>query len=365
MKKIGVVTWFISHNYGTNLQAYALTQTLRQLNYDVRMILPEENSEKSFKQNIFSIISKLGLKDLIIRLNLKGIQRAKLDKFIRKNFSSVTIKPKKYPEILENFPVFITGSDQIWNPNYVSPFLLLDFAGNNKRIAYASSIGVSSLPENKKDLYKKCLSKFKHISLREKSGCEIVKALLPSKDVKQMIDPTFLLTKSAWASFANEAIIEFNLPDKYMLVYLIGNNDFYYEYVNSIASVNNCKIIIIKSIENETFSIPGAIHYKHSGPNEFVKLIMNSQCVCTDSFHACALSLNFSKQFYILKRFKDTDHLSQNARLYDLLDHYGLKDRIIESKIIPEKPIDYSQIQLKLSSEREYALQYIVNSIEY
>lgn len=36
--KIGIITWFTYENYGTKLQAVALQQYLRNLNYEVQLI---------------------------------------------------------------------------------------------------------------------------------------------------------------------------------------------------------------------------------------------------------------------------------------------------------------------------------------
>lgn len=366
MKKIGIVTWFVSHNYGTNLQAYALFKILSQLGYDCKLIF-EENKPKCLKDYITTLFSILGIKDLLINLKIKGIQRKKLYDFITKDLKVIKVRStSQHKKLSCIFDIFISGSDQIWNPNYVSPFLLLAFANNNKRIAYATSIGVDSLPPDLIPFYRKHLSKFSHISIREKRGCELIKSFMPSSNIRQVLDPTFLLEPKDWNAFGKKAKLEFIPPSKYMLVYLIGKNEYYVKAVKQISSLDtNIATIVISSTENNSLLIPGAFHYKQGGPKEFINLIEHAECICTDSFHACAISINLTKQFYVFKRFNDKDQSSQNSRIYDLLGHYGLLDRLIESNhSLPDK-IDYDPIQKLLSSERKDCISYLVNSIEY
>lgn len=366
MKKVGIVTWFNSLNYGTNLQAYALFKALKALGYDANLILPMDSPKTSVKSKLLYLAERLHLKDLVIRMNLKGLQRKKLLEFISSDLEVIKFNSEKHiQKYLKIFSVFITGSDQIWNPGYVTPFLLLDFAGNNKRISYASSIGVDAIPENMADFYRTHLEKFSHISLREKKGGEIVKNLVPHKSVTQVLDPTFLLTPMEWNEFAANCSIEFSIPQKYILVYLIGNNDDYASTVLSLASlIPGSEVIVVKSAENESFSLPSAIIYRDGGPREFIKLISEATLVCTDSFHACALSINLSKDFYVLKRFSDVDKKSQNSRIFDLLTNYGLNNRLIEGSLQEIQPIDYTLAQTKLNAERITCKEYLINAIE-
>ena len=87
--------------------------------------------------------------------------------------------------------------------------------------------------------------------------------------------------------------------------------------------------------------------------------------VCTDSFHATALSINLSKDFVELLRFKDGDAASQNSRIYDLLDQYGLRGRLYTGDgNVPAGKIDYAPIQEKLKTDRGRSLKFLADSIE-
>lgn len=64
MKKIAIISLPLMYNYGGFLQAYALMETLRQMNYDVTFLQRENYKKKSLiKVLIFKIktlIEKLG-----------------------------------------------------------------------------------------------------------------------------------------------------------------------------------------------------------------------------------------------------------------------------------------------------------------
>lgn len=65
---------------------------------------------------------------------------------------------------------------------------------------------------------------------------------------------------------------------------------------------------------------------------EFLALIRRAEIVCTDSFHATLFSIQYQKEFYVLKRFKDQSKQSQNGRLENMLGRYGLYDRLIQDE---------------------------------
>ena len=77
------------------------------------------------------------------------------------------------------------------------------------------------------------------------------------------------------------------------------------------------------------------------------------------------MSINLEKNFVEFMRFKDSDKSSQNSRIYDVLNHYGLSSRIYSNEnTVWALPIDYSLITQKLDSDREKSVHYLSNAIE-
>jgi len=270
-------------------------------------------------------------------------------------------------ELLSKIDVFITGSDQIWNTYYnFNPFFFLDFAGNKKRIAYASSIGARDIKVECRNDVVALLSKFAHIGVREQSAVDCLKRYLPNKDIVQVLDPTFLLTRDDWKMFASKARIEINTPQRYIFCYLIGNRKEYAAQLEDVKSRYGIgKVVMIPSAENPEAKFDNTIIYDAAGPLEFVNLLLGASLVCTDSFHATALSINTGKNFVEFIRFDDSDEQSQNSRIYDILSHYSLSQRIYNSKNFGwAYNINYNVPYEKLERDRRKSINYLINAIQ-
>ena len=367
--KVSLVTWLGNGNYGTALQSYALYQKLNLLGYDTSFLpyFDRHFSIKSFLKCVLAIVGILHQRDKKRLVKTKALK--KLYAFQKEKYNICHIYfPNQYKRLLNHTDVFVAGSDQIWNAWFsFTPFYFLDFAKGKKRIAYASSIGTNDFPEKYKVEIKKLLSRFSHIGVREQAAVKAITKLLNRDDVQQVLDPTFLLEPHEWNELTKEADIEMKLPPKYLLCYLIGNNPNYAEQLLNVAKryeIND--IIIIPAAENKPFYVPESIVYDAAGPKEFVYLIQHAALVCTDSFHATAISINLSINFVEFLRFKDTDKKSQNSRIYDILNHYKLSSRLYSSgtgEWINE--IKYAPVQAKLKEDRNKSVNFLINSIEH
>lgn len=242
----------------------------------------------------------------------------------------------------------------------------MSFAKNKKKIAYASSIGTSHIPVKYEALVKDHLLSFQHIGVREETAVVVLNSLTERSDIVQVLDPTFLLSYNDWQDLAATAKIEIDLPEKYILCYCVGARDNYQLQLNEIKErLNNHNIIHIPAIENPNFMLDGVITYKNAGAKEFIKLLLNAEYVCTDSFHASALSINLSKNFITLLRFDNNDNASQNSRIFDMLTHYNLANRIFSTEnILWSCDIDFNPVQHILEIDRARSINFLTNAIE-
>lgn len=366
-KKIAVVTWIGSGNFGTTLQSYSLLHFLNKQGYNA-FFLQAFKQPFGIKERIFDILYKLRINRLLDNIKPLPLNIKKLHRFINKNYSIIRVfSDRQYNRLLDDTDVFCTGSDQIWNTKFAfNPFYFLGFGEDIKRIAYASSMGIKDFPEEHKEKVKSLLSRFNHIGVREETAKEAISTLLDSKEVYQVLDPTFLLDQNDWQGVSNQAIFEVELPKKYIACYLIGNNRSYADQIQKVkASTGIDSVVIIPSKENSGMSIPGATIYSDAGPSEFINLLQNASFVCTDSFHATALSINMRKDFVEFLRFADSDKASQNSRIYDVLSHYGLMNRIFSnSEYSWSLPIEYDSVHEILNEDRKKSIDYLINAIE-
>lgn len=366
--KIGIVTWFGTGNFGTDLQSYALCHYLKKQGHDVKLIPMFLYKNLGIK---YSIRRFIGHYKRILQIFLTDTDAKRKRYTIIKKYKKhiLPIYPlvttiKQYKIMMNYFDCFITGSDQIWNPYHLQEFNLLDFNYSKPCFAYASSIGVNEIPFDKYSIYKKFLSKFKVIGVREKSGELALKKVTERNDITTVLDPTFLLTKNDWMNFSEDNDnLEFPFYE-YMLVYTIGSRKNYPEYIKLIREFYGIdNVVVISSVES-------SIHYKKTytlnkvSPMSFLKLIAHAKLVCTDSFHATALCINFNKNFIELLRFDDTSKISQNSRIIDLLQHYFIQDRIFRGNDeLPPLNMNYKNVNIILEEDRKKSYDFIKNAL--
>lgn len=356
--KCGIITFHRAHNYGAILQAYALQQNIKSLDceseiIDYRCVF----IEKMYKRYSISNLPKI--KTIIAILLYNGNIKNNKESFESFAKDHLIISPESYfsQEDLKKtnliYDTYITGSDQVWNyltsgfdKNY-----FLTFVNNNKlKNAYAASFGVSFIPNELKLVYKTLLSDFNHISLREKTGNDIVKDLL-FKPKPVVIDPTLLLSKDKWLELLN---IKRN-NEKYILVYLIVESPKILKLARILAKRKNLPIIYIS---DRLFIRRGMLNRSKVKVEDWVSLFYNAEYVVTNSFHGVCFSINFEKDFFIQYL---PGKAKVNSRLNDILDLFNLKNRIVSNNndIDCIETINYKMTKHILDKEREKAFNYL------
>ena len=218
MKKIGcVIAYRKNHtNYGTSLVGYALLKKIQQLGYQVEVI--NYIKHLSVRQKIAFVWNAVRcgeLKNIIARVtsnrNLRlfpnyakciesrviAVEKYKSAKLcpLFKNFVGFDDLQKKS----KRYDVVVVGSDQVWTPmSLPNKFFNLLFVDDSvRKVAYASSFGVSVIPSFQKKKTGAYLDRFYKIGVREQRGKEIVESLSRQK-AHVVADPTMLLNADEW-----------------------------------------------------------------------------------------------------------------------------------------------------------------------
>ena len=94
------------------------------------------------------------------------------------------------------------------------------------------------------------------------------------------------------------------------------------------------------------------------GPKEFLGIFKNAQYIVTNSFHGTAFAINFNKEFFVEPL---SEAFGTNSRLTNILDLFGLKERLIFSEDVSmyDKTIDYDNVNKVLNEERKHSLEFI------
>ena len=104
---------------------------------------------------------------------------------------------------------------------------------------------------------------------------------------------------------------------------------------------------------------------KNIGPFEFLNLIKYAKYVCTDSFHGCVFSTIYEKNYYAFKRFSDQDKMSTNTRVVDLLERFGLINRLVEhDEELNLNKINYESVNYNVQQFREESRSFLIRALE-
>lgn len=365
MKKIGLMTWFSYDNFGSLLQCKATMKTVKKLGYEIELInyLPKTAYKK---YDTYLSLSKKAIKKIVRKfINKSENKKLNLNNMwlFRKSLKKSDVANTKSELFLLNniYDAFICGSDQIWAPtcydeNYFLSFVKEDY----KKIAYAPSLGLPVIENNFiKENMKNLISKFSHLSTREEQGAKIIKDLT-GKKAKVVLDPTLLLTRDEW----EEDIVDVKYSN-YILAYFLGENEKYYFESQKIAKLLNKELLIIPTNVKDLSKKECLLD--DLGPKEFISLINKADMILTDSFHGTIFSINFHKPLIVFKRFID-NNLSQNSRIYNILEKLNLKELIFDNnseRIINfNKDINYAEIEKKLSDLRNDSLVFLKDSLK-
>lgn len=287
MKRVAIITLNGYFNYGNRLQNYALQEALSSLGCSVLTLRFDRNT----KQDKHKIFLKKAIKTLTNPLAFNK-ERNRQKNFIGFSRDYIAESKKIYniyddlTHLNNEFDHFVVGSDQVWNPsmNRLSSFYFLDFAEEDKRIAYAPSFGVSDLSESATVKYKEWINGIPYLSVREDEGARIIKDLT-GREAPVLVDPTLLLPKEKWLNVAKSS----RKPAKgYLLTYFLGEiPDEYRKHINAITETEGVEIFNLGDIRKKEAFL--------AGPSEFINYINDCSVLCTDSFHGAVFAILLEK----------------------------------------------------------------------
>ena len=379
MKKVGLITYY-GDNYGGVLQAYALQRTVEEQDFACELISNEFLGKKSRVQKLKSKVSKLlsavrNPSDYRAKREVyhqyaseRKIKAAKFEAFRKANLNIHTTGYTSYRQYVDNPPaydVYLCGSDQIWNPNLYceNGFYFAGFAPEKVlKIAYASSIGVSSVTKKQAAFMAPLLNRMDVISTREQKGADIINAI-SDKQARVVLDPTLLLNADDWSEVAAPRLIE----EPYVFCYLFGEREYIETVKQTVKELTGMKVVCIPFVPRELDSDDEKIF--DAGPAEFISLIKHASLVLTDSFHATAFSLNLQTPFISLCRFAKSDKKGMNDRLVTILNAVGLQERLVDADDMVTAEflydIDFEKAHALLDEKRAKDRQFLTDALQY
>lgn len=304
--KIALLNLPVDNNYGGNLQRYALIKVLTDLGNDVTHICLLFKATLPWYKYPFVYLKRIVLrfvlgKPISLRLEqeINDLYRKKLsttlpfyESYVKHTKICYNIKDVKH-ECDGEFDLFIVGSDQVWRKDMGRSigwdnFLFAFLPDSSKRIAYGISFGTEVMDYNiiEKRLFSRLYSKFKAVSVREKSALSLLERMGCKSPLPQLVlDPTLLLYKEDYmALFYN--IDTFTQTKDKIFCYILDMNEDVKDLILAKSNEMNMDIIVSGISNNDVLSI-----------QEWLKSIYDANYIITDSYHGVVFSILFNKQF--------------------------------------------------------------------
>lgn len=322
----------IGNNYGTTLQACALYDYIKKINSDTEII--NYRPKYSYNKGKIGQLAKkvLYFKDVCVQ--------EKRYKAYYKLHSKMTKRIEKYANLkqFDDGDLYIIGSDQVWNPSYdcgKDHAYYFGFVKGNK-IAYSASVGQTL---DKDQLTNLCslIKDFSYIGVRESCTYKQLSER-QIRNIKHVVDPVFLHPVQYYIDE------EFKSPfDNYILIYAVTYDEKIEQTIRMARKLLGKKVILLGGYR---LKYSCDLYYRNAGPKEFVNLIMNCDLFIANSFHGCAFSILFERQFIVFKSKVAPE------RIESLLKKLELENRMIsESADLQEQiehPIEYDSVTAKL-----------------
>lgn len=372
-KTVALATCFLD-NYGACLQAYALQESIESLGYKCNIInyVEPDGYSKHLPWLTKFMHSEFYLKGrgffqhkYLEKFNQEGKKWKKFYEFRKglnlTGFYTTAQQVYDHPPLCD---ACVCGSDQIWNPTFYNcnnPIYHLDFAPKGiRRIAYAPSIGLSSIPYPYQKEFQKFVSALDVVSVRETRGAEIIKEIT-DRDCPVVLDPTLLINGQQW----REKLQIKQKKHPYIFVYMFGDREYIGKFLQHVRERTDIPFVCIPFTERDRNA--GYEIVNDAGPREFVELIDNASLVLTDSFHATAFSLNLNTPFYTLFRDKEDNTKGMNSRLTSILELTGMGKRLIKNEEnFPGQidfDVDFSACNQCLQDKRKKDLEFLKNAL--
>lgn len=382
MKDCGVFSIFYkNYNYGGQLQAYSMCRVIEKNGNTVEQICYVRG--KSFLRHKIIVVLKKSWKEkkdlmrrYINRFLVKIGFRADYARNILSKFDSfMNIVPHSrvftsdtIVESVDGYKLFVSGSDQVWNPDTCSDEWFLNFLPDgHPRIAYSASIGKEYFTNEEKERLEPLIKQYNYIGVREDKAKQLIQSFVDA-DVDVVVDPVMLLRREEWQVFDKW---DFLKSEDYAFVYLVAYNPAIMRQALEYSNRLNLKAVFVTDPRNVLNQNPKGywIPFESGvGPEEFIALLLNAKVIFTNSFHGIALAITLNKNFFAYYSRAKDDKNTLNSRIDTVLNRFDLMERLCSVNEPLEdnqlaSTIDYSSVSEKVDKTREQCLGLLYGAI--
>lgn len=360
--KIGILTHFDVNNQGAQLQMFASYNWLKDHNFEPVVLTYKKNFDFVPTNEIRNQISIKSIPYIIKEFLVKkgiGLTLFNTKKYlINKQFREESLVCADYKD--KGLDAIVIGSDECLSLESGCNQMMYGHGCNCKNIIYyAPSFGQTTIEDIKShncyEIIESGVKSIKRLSARDEHTQELLSVFCPDKNIKLVCDPVLLYG-------FNSTVTKARVPrQKYILIY---------GYDKNFTDIKEIDAIKQFAKKNKLLTVSAGTYHKWCDKNyncnclEWLEYFRNAEYVITDTFHGSVLSMNFNKKMCIKIRSK----INSN-KLTALINDYYMTDRQIEDitcdnlEKILYKDIDFTEINKKISEERERAKEYLLGAL--
>lgn len=350
---IALINLPLDNNYGGNLQRFALVKVLQVLGHDVTHISLRFCFDVPLREKFISTTKSVV--KTILNKHANFFYWKKADK--RYQQSLAHIKPFYDRYIPHTSSIFnlqdfhewhkydavIVGSDQVWRKNIADRHLssfFLDFLQEEtvKKIAYGVSFGSAEneLLENEKSKLGALYARFHAVSVRERSGIDLIrqygwKGFQPTR----VLDPTLLLDKQQYITLTKDGDTLPSAGD--LFCYILDMDDEKTKLIHATEQQYNLKAFL--------YGLGG-----HTTIEQWLRSFLDAKMILTDSYHGLVFSIIFNKPFILIR-----NKFRGNARFDNIVEMFSINEHT------PYQ--NWEGINSILEVERRHSLQFLADSL--
>lgn len=355
----GIITHYDVHNHGALLQLNALKKVLEKKGISAQALQFDKNYD--FMGREMKAKYEISIKSIGIYLNYlkeKGLKcflfnykkKKRLDKF-RHQANLIGDYYTNY----KNLDGIIVGSDEVFALHTgPTPAFFGYCLPSNKVFAYAGCFGPTTLSDidkwHARAFVSSGLASMCGLSMRDQNSISIAQALT-GKTPELVCDPVILYGYEE--EIAHTKIM---LKDPYMIVYSYdGKFEESAKEIKTYAKAHNLIIV------SPGFYQKWADKNVNCDPIELLHWFKGAQCVVTNTFHGCVMSIITGREMAV--------KLRGNAnKLFNLMREYNLKDREFGDnkplKSVFAKKINWIEVREQIAHRRASSISYLNKMIE-
>lgn len=370
--RVGILTLPLNTNFGGNLQAFALADTLRAMGHRT-ILINRRHAPRNFVEDDGRVEASLARPLLADSIEVERKNR-RIAAFVDRHVGPSTPAFHSSRQLARNIgryglDAIIVGSDQVWRPQYTRALLedfFLDFLKDAppgiRKISYAASFGTDSWEygQDSQHMAARLLQGFDAVSVREDSGVELCRSQL-GRDALHVLDPTLLVSPERYVELFSEKVTP--APEARLVAYILDPSE---DRSALLAAISGRLGLPAHSTNGQPYLSGDPLD--GTGGDDSVERwlasIHGAEFFVTDSFHGMIFAILFRRPFLVY-----ANPGRGLARFTSMLRLLGLEDRLVTQAVETDidqalRPIDWDEVDRHLDRMRRISMEFLKAALD-